>query len=553
MRAWIQRFRWLPLLAAVLLGIAVRVWQFGKVPVSLYWDEMAMWNDALSVAETGKDLFARSWLQPLFISYGDYKLPVYIVLTTFVARFTSDAMVGVRLVSLLAGISMIPSVYWLVRSLQRLDEKNFGTPWLPAVAAGVMAVLPWSLHFSRVGYEGHLSAALVLLSVAALADGLITRSWRSFFMIWLSSTLGAVAIYTYFSTRFVWPVIVIGLVVVFWSRARARLPWLILSVALWFLALIPMYRGDFYEASNQFRLSASNILRDEQRPHVINAYRERAGNTVVARVLYNQPTFIVRELALNYLQYLDPGYLFLHGDANLRHGTGMVGLMFPSFAPFFVIGVFALLRRKTCFFLWLCAWWAAAVLPAAIPRDVPHALRSLNALPVFVVLVAYGLDQVASWLRSRKGSRVVACAGAAFCLIVAGELVRYHFLNQTVYARTSAAEWQDGYVEVSQYVQNIRDKYVFVYVDRFDDRYYLYYQPYSGMTYAQIQKLPSQDFKRDIYGNVRIRPIDDWFALEKNSVVITRRARLLEGFEVKESIKNRWGEEEFVVVETPRI
>ncbi len=555
MRAWIQRFKWWPLFGIAVLGIVLRLWQFGRIPVSLYWDEMAMWNDALSITETGRDLFARSWLQPLFISYGDYKLPVYIMLTALVSRFTSDALMGVRVVSFFAGISMMGTAYWLASSLRELDAKRFGSKWFPLLASAVVAVLPWSLHFSRVGYEGHLSAALVLFSVAALAEGLKSKSGRALFMIWLSVSVGSVAIYTYFSTRFVWPVIVVGLIVLFWQKAKNHLPWLLFAIVLWTLSLFPMYRGDFYQASNQFRLSASNILRDETRPHRVNAYRERAGNTILSRVMYNQPTFLLREAAQNYLQYLDPSYLFLTGDPNLRHGTGFTGLMFPSFAPFFLLGLLMLLRRRPGILLWLSAWWVAGVLPAAIPKDVPHALRSLNALPVFVIVVAYGVDVALNWITQKQGNKrfLLPAAGAVLSLVVAGELVRYLYLNQAVYARASASEWQDGYVEVSQFVQSIRDKYVFVYVDRFDDRYFLYYQPYSGMTYEQIQKLSSQDFKRDIYGNVRIRPIDDWKTLENNSIVITRRQRLPEGFVVKESIRNRWGEEEFVVVETPRV
>lgn len=555
MRAWLMRFKWWPLLAILLLGVFLRAWQFGRVPVALYWDEMAMWNDALSVAETGKDLFARSWMQPLFISYGDYKLPVYILLTTLASHVFSNPLIGVRIVSFFAGISMILSAFWLARSLQKLQSGGVGSKMFPMLASAVAAVLPWSLHFSRVGYEGHLSAALVLVSVAALADGLTSKAHRSFLMIWLSASLGSVAIYTYFSTRFVWPVIVVGLVLIFWSHARKHLPWLILAVVLWFLSLIPMYRGDFYEASNQFRLSASNILRDEKRPLEVNAYRERAGNTLLARVLYNQPTFLLREAAGNYLTYLDPGYLFLHGDPNLRHGTGLTGLMFPSFAPFFFAGILIFLRTRPKIFLWLLAWWVAGVLPAAIPRDVPHALRSLNALPVFVLLVAFGIDQAQVWLRTYASKK--RWASFAFFLllggIVTGELIRLVYLNQAVYARASAKEWQNGYTEVSEYVQTVRDKYVFVYVDRFDDRYFLYYQPYSGMSFEQIQKLPSQDFKRDIYGNVRIRPIDDWLTLENNSVVITTRERLPEKFKVHDVILNQWGEEEYVVVETPRV
>jgi len=61
----------------IILGILARLWQFGQVPNSLYWDEIAIGLDARALIQTGRDLSGQFWLQTLFVSYGDFKAPVF--------------------------------------------------------------------------------------------------------------------------------------------------------------------------------------------------------------------------------------------------------------------------------------------------------------------------------------------------------------------------------------------------------------------------------------------------------------------------------------------
>lgn len=547
-----SKLRWWHWLVAItILGGFFRLIGFGSIPVSLYWDEMAVWNDALSIAQTGHDLFGRSWLQPIFISYGDFKLPVFIWAVTLFSFISKNPMVAVRLPSLIAGISMIPAIYFLTNILFPAEKKKL--PITALTSSVVLAILPWSLHFSKVGYEGHLGATFLLWSVACFFVATVRK--KSFLFFGLSTVLGILSVYSYFSVRFVWPVVILSAVLLFWRRFKPYWKQALLVLVFWTLSLIPMYKADFYEESNTYRLSATSILNNPDRLNQVNAYRERAGNNILSRVVYNEKTFFIRDLGSQYLEYLNPNFLFLSGDPNLRHGIGKTGVMWASFLPLALAGLIFLVREKPRVFTWLGIWWLFATLPAAVPLDVPHALRSLNAMPVWVVLVSCGAMYLWRWFEHWDVSQFMKKALLAFAfLFLLFEITRYHVFFFTTYPVLSADEWQDGYIELAQYVESIRDhRYVFVYVDRFDDRFFLYYQPYSGLTYREIQQLPSEGFKRDIYKNVRIRPIDDWLTLENNSVIITTPNRLPEGWKVITSFPDVHGKDRFVVVETPRV
>src|SRR5690606_16822094 len=111
-----------------------------------------------------------------------------------------------------------------------------------------------------------------------------------------------------------------------------------------------------------------------------NTYRELAGNTLLDRLIFHRSLLVGRELLLNYADNLSADFLFLTGDPNLRHGTGMAGLFLFSMAPLLMLGSWRMYTLNPLALTILVSWWLAALLPASVPETTPHALRSLNAM-----------------------------------------------------------------------------------------------------------------------------------------------------------------------------
>mgnify|MGYP003988032779 FL=1 len=82
-----RRRYWIGFFLILLLAIFLRFYKLGQVPVSLYWDEAAILLDAKVVSQTGRDVHGNPWLQVLFPSYGDFKLPTYIWLAALSVKF----------------------------------------------------------------------------------------------------------------------------------------------------------------------------------------------------------------------------------------------------------------------------------------------------------------------------------------------------------------------------------------------------------------------------------------------------------------------------------
>lgn len=553
---------------SVFIGVFLRLQHFGTIPVSLYWDEMAIWNEAQSIAQTGRDTHNRPWNQAIFISYGDFKMPAYIWLTSLVTHVVSDPLVGTRLVSLLAGLSLLASIPWLVWELQRmfqLWDVRSGLPkfTFPAAALFLTALVPVSLHFSRVGFEAHLGLSCLILAGAVAVRGLQSPGMvRKTLWLVLAATLAAFATYAYFSVRFVWP----GLlgIFLFWSVLRdsnwkQRLQFLVigsLSLGLWLILLVPLFQADFASESSFYRLSTPSILNDETLPHRVNQARMLTGNTIISRVLFSAPLEQAKLLWQHELKFTTFDFLFLRGDGNLRHGTTTTGVLWWWMAPFLAIGFFSLWRKSIPLAITMCLWWALGVLPAAVPNDVPHTLRSLNALPVLLFWTTFGVWSVLAWIAAQEGSRrrflsLVLSLSAVGVVVVSA--LQWSGA-QPLYAQRSSKAWQDGYTELAEYLASVQADYNVILVDTFDDKFFVYYQPVSGLSWQEIQEMPTQSFQRTQFGSVRLqvsRPINT--APAGSLVILKGEEDVPAGFVVKQRIMNHFGEEVFLAVEAPQI
>ena len=369
------------LLSLGLIGLLARVWQFGQIPVSLYWDEAAIGLDARSLLATGKDLNGQSWLQPIFISYGDYKAPVYIWLTTLLGKFLSVSELTVRLPSLLASLG----VAWLLFK------------WLGPFVAISFLIMPWSIHFSRIGFESHLSLFWLVLAVyLVISKKLIFAS--------LAVILG---IYTYVSLRFLAPSLFI---ITFLLYSRTKITQFILGSALIGISLIIMVKSPDYAASQQYRLSNNNLITSAER----------------------KPAKL-KQFVTNYSAYFSPQFLLLSGDPNLRHHSGFGGELLLIQGLLFLAGLVALLnyRRKET---WLVlSWLFLSPIVAALVNETPHASRAIYMMIPLAWLIGLG------WSRLKRFWALII---GLFLIVNLSVYLHDYFIH---YPARSALAWINPY------------------------------------------------------------------------------------------------------------
>lgn len=313
----------------VLIGIFLRFWQLGKNPASLYWDEAAISLDAYSINRTGKDMNNLNWFQVVFPSYGDFKAPVFIWLTTLSFKVFGMSPWALRFPIAVFSCLIIIFSYLLAKEIVSFDKKwESKYKYLPILTAFLLSVNPWPVHFGRIGLESSLSVFWFIVSVYLFLKGVK----KSGVFLVLASLSAVIGIYTYYSLRAVVPFLFFSLGIVFIKNLWKKKGWSILAIVVFIGLNLPVILSPHYEASQRYRLNNDNLARPVKVITESSEYLERYGSNLMSRVLYHRYFFWMRDYLKNYLSHFSLDFLFLSGDRNnLRHHSGYGGRVFTHF------------------------------------------------------------------------------------------------------------------------------------------------------------------------------------------------------------------------------
>lgn len=379
-------------------------------PPGFYVDEAAGAVTIQCLATEGRD--ANGARYPLFsdVGFGTPKPPPYLYPGLLWTKLFGFSIASFRAFSAAVGTATVCGLALLGR---RLLDRRFAL--LVAVAASLS---PWAFLSSRIGWEVPLAPCFVV--------------WGTYFLLQggrapcaLASGLClALAMHSYPPALAQVP---LAVPLLFWfARKRGGVPrtGLLLAGSSFLLVSIPLAWLALAGRAGE-RLRSVGIVNP-------GASLQEAG------------TFV-----RNLLLHLDPGFLFVSGDHNLRHSTQFTGQLgwLDSFALALAVALWAVgrlrkssaspgaPRRMHALPLFFLVNAAIGVVPAALTRDgLPHALRSIGAWPFVSLLTGYalwtGLDRL----------RVLLPLAAAVSLAFATGFTTHFF---AVYPET-ARTWFDA-------------------------------------------------------------------------------------------------------------
>lgn len=488
------------IIALVLITIVVatfRLYKLGQIPGSLYIDEVAIGVDAKSILETGKDMHGGSWLTTTFPSYGDFKLPIYIWLTAGSIKVFGATDFAVRFPSALAGIFSVVLMYGILLELFHNDSKRN----IYALSAALMiALMPWSIQFSRTGFEAHVGQFFLLCAVWFALKGR-TKTWLYIF----SALFGVFAVYTYYSVRFVFPPLFIAMLLLSLPKMTRMKMLKVFGIAvgvmsLFFIAMYPMTKSPWYAAMQHIRLSTKHVLDISPNVEQSNALRAISNNDLFSRAFYHRYALMGRNLFEHYLDYIQPQFIFISGDKNLRHNTGEIGLLLFWMMPMFFVGLFTIYKKYPKIGLTLLAWFIFGILPAAVPYNTPHALRSLNVLGVYGVLLGVGFGEMITQIGLYK--RVVVILLSMFMCM---NFISYWHDYRTHYPDRSEGEWWARSKKVvAQFVRENKHAYREIEIAA-NDKMFLWIAWYADIPVEVLQKSPEESFVKLSIQNIMFK------------------------------------------------
>lgn len=475
------------LIAIVFIGAFLRLWQLGSIPPSPDWDEAAIGYDAYSILKTGHDQFGKS--MPFVLrSLDDYKPAFYAYLTIPPIFFSGLSVFAVRLPSAIFGIFSIIALFLLVSELfKSYKYKDF----LSLISAFLFAISPWSIQFSRVGFESNVGTSLNLFAALFFIKGL-----KKPLYLFISFISAALSIYTYQSEKVFTPLLILILIIIYRKELfKLSKKYIILAFIVGFIVIFPMLFYTLTDKAALSRASGTSIFASQTellKTSIRDLERDLKNGSKLGLIFDNRRVVYAKTIISGYLSHFDLNWLFIKGD-NERHHAPNMGLLYLFELPFFLLGFYALtfasFDKKTKMLLFL--WILAVPIPASITTGVPHAVRTLNFIPIFPIISALGFVSALIYIKKYKVAKISLYA--LFMLIFLLNISYYlnqYFVQLNKY---DSEYWQYGYKQVVNEINTIGKNYEQIVVSsegNFDKSYifFLFYQQYSPIEYQKITK-----------------------------------------------------------------
>lgn len=500
------------LTAIVILGVLLRFWQLGSVPISPDWDEVALGYDAYSFIQTGRDEYGK-FLPTILRSFDDYKPALYAYLIIPFIFLFDLSVLAVRLPSAIIGTLTIIAVYFLVKEITKRKDISLMTAFL-------LAISPWHIQFSRIAFESNVGLGLNIFAALFFIKGITSPK-----LLMLSTFFAALSLYVYQSEKVFTPILMLVLIIIYHKELFAlSKKYLVYAFIIGVITISPLVITMLLDSNTLLRAKGTSIFQDQTvllQENVKRLDSDHERGDILGLILDNRRIVYAKLIISGYLSHYNLNWL-LGGDIARHHAPGM-GLLYYFEIPFLLAGIYLLamgkLNKKTkaVFF----AWFLIAPLPASITTGVPHAVRTLNFLPTFQFFTAIGLLAVYAWMQNSKMftkkywqfslQRIFVAGGLLLFLLNFAYYLNQYFVQQNYF---HSQDWQYGYEEAVAKVENIGKKYKRIVVS--DDApldksymFFLFYLKYPPAKYQEVGKYSSGGFaEHHAFDKYEFRPID---------------------------------------------
>lgn len=460
------RMRWLLILAGIVLFAGLtRFAALDQIPDGVYTDEAINGVQGWEAAMHGSfQIFYRE-------NYGREGLWINLIGVT--ERVLGVSQFSLRFWSAMAGTLTVIGTFLVASELFQSDT-------IALLTAFFIATSFWHLNFSRIAFPAILVPLFLTFGL-----GLLLRSWRLSadrersappassgqggngpvpMRELLTSGVGGacfgLGFYSYAAYR-VAPLLALLLIALYWRRYRSVHAQFRNMTAVWasaaFLTALPL--GLYFLHNPQDFSTRSKEV------------------SIFAK---SDPWFL---LVKNLLATL--GMFTIRGDGNWRHNIANspqllfpVGLMF--LLGFWLVlgqlrrgqGKSSELRGPAVFIL---AWLALLLLPEVLTWEgIPHALRSIGAIPPSMMMAALGAEY--AWRRWLSKSRALGIV-SVLILLATGGVETYRYFYVWAPNPNTASAFFKPYKDMANYLNSLPPEQARVLIADIDDQYAPYSNP----------------------------------------------------------------------------
>jgi hypothetical protein len=366
---------------ALLIGIGLRIWDFGTLPPGLDQDEASIAVEANSLFYYGIDRNGVSY--PVhFIAWGSGQNALYAYLLIPLVPFGLTPFL-IRLPMLISGILTLLIVFGIARRI-------FSPP-VALLALFLMAVSPWHIGMSRWALESNLFPFLFALAFLCLLQTEKRAAWFPAAM-----ALFGLSMYAYGTAYFIVPLFVFFAAGFLLRKPPASRKIIFAGLGVFFLVSLPILLFILVNAFSleEIRIGSITIPRMISDPRIL----EMTG--ILGGSLKGYYSNLLTTAKILFLQTDDLSYNIIPP----------FGYLFPGAVLFSLLGAGLLAEkivRENTFGAWAAGVWLA--LSLALGMIIPPAAHRINIIFIpLIICAAAALDWI---LRDKRILLVPAALG----------------------------------------------------------------------------------------------------------------------------------------------
>ena len=481
----------------IVLSFTLRFYKVTEVPPSLNWDETSIAYNAYSILKTGKDEWGQTY--PMhFKSYGEFKLPAQVYASIpGIAIFGLNEL-GVRITPVVYGTLTVLILFFLGKTL-------FQSTLAGLTAAFLLGISPWHIHLTRASFESSFATFWITLGIWLLVMGFKKKK-----LFILSVVAFAISVFTYNTARIFTPMFLLAVSFIYRKILVKSKEIVILSAVVFAILLLPLTTF-LLSGERSARYKLVSITDD---PGLVLRINENRGNSrfpyPLSRLVHNKVTYVGFYFTTNYLSHFSPQFLFISGAPHKQHHVQSIGELYLFQAPFLIIGIILLFKKKNPFKGLLLSWVLLTYIPVSVTGDsIPHALRTNIAVPFYQLISAYGFVIFINWIKRYSAKvRTAFFVMLTFVVIISVQVYLKNYYE--VYPKVYSKDWQYGYKQVVDYMQKHMNEYDQIVFTRHYGEPHMFTLFYLNYDPAKYQNDPNLN-RFETYDWVRVLNFDKFY------------------------------------------
>lgn len=495
------------LIFILIFALFIRAYSLNSYP-SLNPDEASLGYNAYVLLLTGKDEHGQSW--PLhFMSFGDFKPGGYVYLSLPFVWLLGLSPLAVRLPNLILSLLTIFVLYRLVKLLTRHELTSL-------VAAFVLTVSPWHIHFSRGAWESSSATFFILLGTYYLYSYIQKNRLSSLYFSVISFST---SVYLYHSARIISPILALTIIILNYSLFIKNYKKLLFPTVLAILLILPVLTS-FLTSGGLTRFGGVGFTADKGPLNRSEELLNHHSNTLlVNRLIHNRRLLYFLSWVQKYSSHFDFNYLFLKGDEVPRSRSPDMGQFYLFDLPFVIAGLYLIFRQKNRHLL-QCTLALLLISPLAssLTFQAPSALRSLPLVLPVSTFIALGY----TFIITKFKKNVII-----FLAFILAYSIGYFFDAYFIHSQKRYPfAWNTSFPQAISYLQQHAPSSKYLYfTTKYDQPYilYLFYTRYPPQQLQSQIRLTTPDQ----FGFSTVNQIDNltfgippWDKIPQDSLVI---------------------------------